>query len=84
MMWYQFQPYEAYIHSDRIDEALALASAVMSSDGGWHVEESHYSQGMAYEAAGNTDVARTAYKRALDIKPGYKEAQAALEELFNN
>jgi tetratricopeptide (TPR) repeat protein len=81
MMWYQFLPYEAYIHSGRIDEALALASAVMQSDGGWHVEESHYYQGLAYEAAGNPDLARSAYKRALDIKPGYREAQAALEEL---
>ena len=52
MMWYQFQPYEAYINSGRIDEALALAAAVMQSDGGWHVEESHYYQGQAYEAAG--------------------------------
>jgi tetratricopeptide (TPR) repeat protein len=81
MMWYQFQPYEAYIHSDRLDEALALASAVMQSDGGWHVEESHYFQGMAYQAAGNPDLARSAYKRALDIKPGFSEAQAALNEL---
>ncbi|MFN2246142.1 MAG: C39 family peptidase [Candidatus Promineifilaceae bacterium] len=81
MMWYQFQPYEAYIHSDRIDEALALAAAVMQSDGGWHVEESHYYQGLAYQAMGDLDLARSAYKRALDIKPGYKEAQAALEKL---
>jgi tetratricopeptide (TPR) repeat protein len=81
MMWYQFQPYEAYIHSDRIDEALALAAAVMQSDGGWHVEESHYYQGLAYQAQGNTDLARSAYKRALDIKPGYTEAQDALQGL---
>ncbi|MFN2222205.1 MAG: C39 family peptidase [Candidatus Promineifilaceae bacterium] len=81
MMWYQFQPYEAYIHSDRIDEALALAAAVMQSDGGWHVEESHYYQGLAYLASGNTDLARSAFKRALDIKPGYREAQAELDGL---
>lgn len=81
MMWYQFQPYDAYIHSGRIDEALALASAVMQSDGGWHVEESHYYQGAAYQAAGNLDLARPAYKRALDIKPNYQQAENALEEL---
>jgi tetratricopeptide (TPR) repeat protein len=81
MMWYQFQPYEAYIHSGRIDEALALAAAVMQSDGGWHVEESHYYQGLAYETSGDLDLARAAYKRALDIKPGYKDAQAALARI---
>ena len=81
MLWYQFQPYTAYIKSGRIDEALALASAVMQSDGGWHVEESHFYQGLAYEAAGNPDLAHSAYKRALDIKPGFQEAQGALEGL---
>ena len=80
MMWYQFEPYLAYIYSGRIDEALALASAVMSSDGGWHVEESHYYQGMAYEAAGSSDLARSAYKRALDIKPRYPAAEQALKQ----
>lgn len=81
MLWYQFQPYTAYIQSGRIDEALALASAVMQSDGGWHVEESHFYQGAAYEAAGNADLARSAYKRALDIKPTYLEATQALNGL---
>jgi tetratricopeptide (TPR) repeat protein len=81
MLWYQFQIYTAYIRSGRIDEALALASAVMQSDGGWHVEESHFYQGLAYEAAGNPDLAHSAYKRALDIKPRYTEAAQALNNL---
>ncbi len=81
MLWYQFQPYEAYIRSGRADEALALAAAVMSSDGGRHVEESHYYQGMANQAVGNLDLARAGYKRALAIKPGYDEAQMALDGL---
>ena len=83
MLWYQFQPYTAYINSGRIDEALALAEAVMSSEGGAHVEESHYYQGAAYQAAGRGDLARTAYQRALEIRPGYAEAEAALQGLAN-
>ncbi|MFN2163661.1 MAG: C39 family peptidase [Candidatus Promineifilaceae bacterium] len=81
MMWYQFEPYDAYIESGRIDEALALASAVMQSDGGWHVEESHFYQGLAYEADGRFDLARAAFKRALDIKPNYPLAQEHLDNL---
>ena len=81
MLWYQFQPYEAYLGSGRADEALALATAVMEGSGGWHVEESHYYQARAYEALGDPDRARLALRNALQIRPGYMAAQALLETL---
>jgi tetratricopeptide (TPR) repeat protein len=81
MAWYQFQPYEAYLGSGRPEEALALATAVMEGSGGWHVEESHYYQARAYEALGENGRARAALRNALQIRPGYAEAQALLERL---
>ena len=81
MLWYQFQPYEAYLGSGRAEEALALAAAVMEGSGGWHVEESHYYQALAYQAAGEADLARAALRNAVQIRPGYAEARALLETL---
>ena len=83
MLWYQFQPYEAYLGGGRADEALALATAVMEGGGGWHIEEAHYYQARAYQAAGDADRARLALRNALQIRPGYTAAQALLETLGN-
>jgi uncharacterized spore protein YtfJ len=43
--------------------------------------EAHFYLGEAYRRKGETDLARQAYQEALFLKPDYKEAQKALEEL---
>ena len=43
--------------------------------------EACYYLGEAYKTKGLTDMARAAYKKALELKPGYPEAAKALAEL---
>lgn len=81
MLWYQFEPYRAYIESGRLDEALALGTAVMQGEGGWHVEETHYYQALAYLAQDRRDQARIALQRALEIRSNYPEAIQLLETI---
>jgi tetratricopeptide (TPR) repeat protein len=80
MLWYQFEPFEAYYGAGRYDELLSLVNSNLNNGASW-VEETHYWQGRAYAAQGRTGEAATAFRNALRYNPRYQAAQAALEDL---
>ena len=79
MLWYQFGPLQAYYEVGRYQEVVALADATLewTSD----VEELHYWRGRALQALGDSAAARAALQLALEKRPGYPEAAAALAAL---
>ncbi|HFQ93885.1 MAG TPA: tetratricopeptide repeat protein, partial [Anaerolineae bacterium] len=81
MLWYQFQPYEAYLANGRTADVLTLAQATLDSGGGQFVEETWLYRGRAYQQQGDPARAAADYRRALELKPGWPEAQAALNSL---
>ncbi|NKQ34982.1 MAG: tetratricopeptide repeat protein [Chloroflexi bacterium] len=81
MLWYQFQPYEAYLANGRAADVLILAQATLDSGGGQFVEETWLYRGRAYQQQGDSARAAANYRRALELKPGWPEAQAALDSL---
>ena len=79
MLWYQFEPFQAYYEAGRHAELLALADSVIATAG--NIEETFYWRGRALQAAGDSDAARAAYQRAVELNSNFVEAQQALEEL---
>ena len=77
MLWYQFGPFEAYFAVGRYDELIALADATLKTSGGL-VEELYYWKGRAHEALGDTEAARAAWVRALELNGYYAPAMEAL------
>ena len=80
MLWYQFDPYEAYFNVGRYGDVLVLVQANLNN-GGQYVEETYYWQGLVFVAQGQITEARTAFRNALNINPNYEDAQSALNEL---
>lgn len=69
MLWYQFEPYAAYLANGRIDDIFTLSDAILSTEGGQNVEETHLYRSYAYAAQGNEAAAATALATALDLNP---------------
>lgn len=69
MLWYQFEPYEAYLANGRLDDVFTLSDAILSTEGGYHVEETHYYRSLAYTAQGNEAEAEAALATALELNP---------------
>lgn len=72
----------AYLDAGRIDEALRRAQqgALLPPESG----EAQFWLGQVYEARGNDgdiEAARSAYQRALELRPGYGDARRALDAL---
>ena len=65
MLWYQFEPYLAYLEAGRIDDVMTLTGVTMAG-GGWDVEETHLYRGHALLASGDANGARAAYRQALE------------------
>jgi tetratricopeptide (TPR) repeat protein len=80
-LWYQFEPYQAYLAAGRFDEVLALTEAVMTTSGGRNIEETHLYRGHALLASGDPDGAQREYERALRLNPGSDAAEVALQTL---
>lgn len=80
MLWYQFEPYEAYFNTGRYSDVLIMVQANLNN-GGQYVEETYYWQGRVFVAQGQIAEARTAFRNALNINPNYEDAQIALNEL---
>jgi tetratricopeptide (TPR) repeat protein len=81
MLWYQFSLYEAYLANDRAQDVLTLTTVIRDHQGGDKVEETFYYRGLAQEKRSNLEDAAFNYRRALEIRPDFPEAQAALERL---
>jgi tetratricopeptide (TPR) repeat protein len=77
MMWYQFGPLAAYSAVGRHQDVIALADATLAVTA--TIEELYYWKGQALLALGDTNGAVLAWQRALELNPGFAEAQAALE-----
>ncbi|MCA9931394.1 MAG: C39 family peptidase [Anaerolineales bacterium] len=67
MLWYQFEPYEAYLGANRPDEVIALTDAILTTEGGQNVEETHLYRGLAFEMRGDSDMADAAFRRAISL-----------------
>ena len=80
MTWYQFGPFEAYYHSGRLDDVLALVKVNMAN-GARYVEETWYWQGRVLQQRGDMTGARSAYSQALNLNRFYTAAREALTEL---
>ncbi len=79
MLWYQFGPYEAYIHVGRYQEVISLANATLATVN--DLEESHYYKALALQALGRTAEARTELQTALRYNGNYAAAQQELASL---
>jgi tetratricopeptide (TPR) repeat protein len=69
MLWYQFEPYEAYLANGRLDDVFTLSDAILTNEGGYHVEETHYYRSLAYQAQGSAAEAEAALATALELNP---------------
>lgn len=78
-LWYQFGPFEAYAAVGRWEDLRTLAAANLANAA--NLEESLYWMARAEAAAGESDLARRHLEKALDHRPGYAAAAAALAEL---
>ncbi|MCP4426407.1 MAG: hypothetical protein GY803_18090, partial [Chloroflexi bacterium] len=79
MLWYQFQPYLAYLKTDRYDDVITLANATLETQGGRNVEETYLYKGHALAALGDVYGARAAYIAALNINGNFYPAEWALD-----
>ncbi len=79
MMWYQYNPYEAYLQTGRFDDVLTLANNTLKTT--TFVEETYYFKGRVYEMQGNYTSAQTEYQNAVDFNPNYLQANIALERV---
>jgi tetratricopeptide (TPR) repeat protein len=83
MLWYQFEPYVAYLKNGRTADVLTLTEAMLQSGGGQFVEETYLYRGHALAAQGDLPAARAAYQQAIQLNPASpiaQEAAAAMEE----
>jgi tetratricopeptide (TPR) repeat protein len=81
MLWYQFEPFRAYYETERISDLTALINSNLQTLGNGFVEETHYWQGKAYEAQGDTLQAQNAYRQAIQQNARYQAAIDALEQV---
>ncbi len=81
MLWYQFQPYLAYMKTERYQDMLDLANTTLETQGGRNVEETYLYLGHANAFLGNVTAAREAYQEALALNQNFYPAQIALDAL---
>jgi tetratricopeptide (TPR) repeat protein len=77
MMRYQFSPFLAYFHSHRTEDLLALTRYAL--DRTPNSEEAWLWHGWALYRQGDTQGARADWEKALSHRPGYPDAQYALD-----
>jgi tetratricopeptide (TPR) repeat protein len=79
MMWYQYGAFEAYHAVGRYDDVLTLAREVIATTPG--VEESYYYAGLAYEAEGDLQRAKSNFEVAAWRNPDFTLAKDALARI---
>ena len=79
MLWYQFGPYEAYYQVGRYEDVLLLTDVTLKDRP--YFEESFYYQGLAQEASGDAEAARTSFQKAANFNPLFQPAIDALSRL---
>jgi len=81
MLWYQFQPYLAYLKLQRYQDIVDLADATLETQGGRNVEETYWYKGHALAFLGDIIGAREAYKESLRVNENFYPAQWSLDAL---
>ncbi len=81
MLWYQFQPYLAYLKLQRYQDIVDLADATLETQGGRNVEETFWYKGHALAFLGDIVGAREAYQEALRVNENFYPAQWSLDAL---
>ncbi len=81
MLWYQFQPYLAYMKLQRYQDIIDLADATLETQGGRNVEETFWYKGHALAFLGDIAGAREAYTEALLVNENFYPAQWSLDAL---
>jgi hypothetical protein len=81
MLWYQFQPYLAYLKLDRYQDVIDLADATLDTQGGRNVEETFWYKGHALAYLGDVQGAIEAYRQALAVNENFYPAQISLDSL---
>lgn len=81
MLWYQFGPYEAYLHvgGNRLYDVITLANAVLQNN--VYSEEAYYYKGLALQAQGEIEAARAQFQKAIQYNSHYIAAYEALQAL---
>jgi tetratricopeptide (TPR) repeat protein len=79
MLRYQFGPFLAYFHAGRTEDLLALAEYALERTP--NSEEALLWRGWAHYRLDHTAAARADFQQALDLHPGYGDAQYALDFL---
>lgn len=83
MMWYQFEPFEAYLHVGRYQDVIDLARANLNDGGGQYVEETYYYGGLAREALGERDRALDNLNGAISFNPNFAPAREARDRILD-
>ena len=81
MLWYQFEPYLAYLRTDRYQDIIDLADATLETQGGRNVEETFWYKGHALAYLGDVAGAITAYHTSLSVNENFYPAQISLDSL---
>ena len=79
MLWYQFDPYEAYLQVGRYSDVITLADITLHQRP--YFEESYYYRGLARQAMGDTKSAEQDFRRAIKFNSGFTAATLAIENL---
>lgn len=81
MLWYQFQPYLAYLKLDRYQDVIDLADATLETQGGRNVEETFWYRGHAQAYLGDVQGAIDSYRQSLAANKNFYPAQISLDSL---
>ncbi len=81
MLWYQFEPFEAYFETGRYSDVLALVESNITTLGNGYVEETYYWEGRVHEAQGNSSQAAASFRQAVQQNSSFETARAALERV---
>ena len=79
MMRYQFGPFFAYFHANRIDDLLALTEYTYKPINGQYSEEALLWHGWGLYRRGDVEGAIADWRKALAKHPGYADAISALQ-----
>lgn len=79
MLWYQHRPYIAYMKTERYQDMLDLADAILADPGGRNVEETYYYKGHALSFLGDLNGSAAAFSQALKLNEYFYPAQFALD-----
>ncbi|MDT8305578.1 MAG: C39 family peptidase [Anaerolineae bacterium] len=79
MLWYQFEPFEAYLAVGRYDDVIELGYVTAYTASGH--EEAYFYEALGYLGKGNLEMTVSRLRKALDYNPNYEPAAAALDEI---